>query len=286
MQFSISVMRMDPDVALAVAAKADELGYDSLWIPYHLIVPERIDSRYLYSEDGAPPAWFRETPWQDPWIGLAYLAAVTKRIRLGTNVFILPLRNPFATARALATLDRLSGGRVILGIGVGWMREEFDVVGEAFEGRGSRTDEIIDILRRLWTEPSVEHQGEYYAFPAVRFRPTLPQPVPVHVGGESGVALRRAARNDGWISVTLAPDKLAQPVARLRDLRRELGRESAPFEITCGMRLPVTVENIRRYEEAGVTRLNVTPWGFGEASGAQQAIDALERQWHEVLSKV
>ena len=244
----------------AVAQRAEAAGFESIWLPEHLVFPSEMPATYPYSETGLPPV-HPGSPLYDPWVTLAFAAAGTSRIRLGTYVYILPLRHPLVTARAFTTLDVLSGGRAILGAGVGWLAPEFAFVGESFESRGARSDEIITLLRKLWTEKVVQHAGRHYEFGPLRFEPKpvqKPHP-PIEIGGTSDAAVRRAARlGDGWLATgPLDLDALAARIEEIRALRRELGRAQLPFEISMGNRLPLSPEGVKRYAEIGVTRLMI-----------------------------
>ncbi len=186
-----------------VAVRAEALGFESVWVAEHLVFPAEIKSRYPYAKEGVPPI-NPATPLLDPLMVLMQVAARTQRIRLGTNVYILPLRHPIAVARMVTTLDVLSGGRVSFGVGLGWLEEEFTAVGIDFATRAGRGREAIRALRALWTEKVVAFHGKYVAFEAVCFEPKpvqRPHP-PILVGGESEAALRRAAAlGDGWYGV-------------------------------------------------------------------------------------
>lgn len=289
MKVGFSLFGMSTRHFSAVARKADELGYESIWAPEHLVFPAEVPATYPMAADRRAPVT-SDTPLLDPWAALSYLAASTERIRLGTGVYILPLRNPFVTARAVATLDRLSNGRAILGIGVGWLQQEFEAVGENWQDRAPRTAEIMEIIRRLWTEDVIEFHGKYYSFGPVKFRPKPVQhPLPIHVGGISAPALRRAAQlGDGWFGSGHSPEETRQFVERLTALRRAAGRDGQPFEVTVGCNVPPTVDNLRRYQEAGAARVTLAPWGRppGGRLTAEFAIEGLERFADEVLSKV
>ena len=203
MNIGFGLMGVSPRRYPLIAAKADELGFESCWQPEHLIWPAIMPPQYPYSGDGYPPVT-TETPAFDPWVNLSFIASATTKLKLGTNVYILPLRDPFVTARAVGTLDYVSGGRVLFGCGVGWLEDEFNLTGLGFKNRGSRTDEIIEILKKLWTEDVTEFHGKHYDFGPVKFRPnTVAQPhPPILIGGDSEAARRRAARlGDGWMSV-------------------------------------------------------------------------------------
>ena len=273
MKFGLLFGSSVPANALEVARKADELGFDSIWVGHHILPPMRIPSTYPYAASGQPP-FTPESPWYDPWVELSYLAAGTSRLRLGTSVFVLPMVDPFSTARAVATLDVVSGGRAVLGIGVGWMKDEFDVLGIDFKTRLSRTEETVRLLRLLWTEDRVEFRGRHFSVGPVTFNPKpVQRPIPIHVGGDSDAALRRAARiGDGWIGVWYDVDRAREHVARLRQLLGEEGRETVPFEITIQSSAPLTPDAVKRLDELGVHRLKVRPW-----SQWPDAIEGMER---------
>ena len=262
MKFGYTLFGARPADFGELARRAEAAGFESLWMPEHLAFPSEMPASYPYSESGLPPVP-PGAPLYDPWVTLSHLAATTRRIRLGTSVYILPLRHPLVTARAFATLDVLSGGRAILGAGVGWLADEFHFVGESFGNRGRRSDEIIELLRALWTEEVVRHHGRYYQLGPLRFEPKPvqePHP-PIEVGGMSPAARRRAARlGDGWLATgDIGLDELASQVRELHAERRRAGRADLPFEVSIGNRLPLEPDSVQRYAEAGVTRLMLTP---------------------------
>lgn len=277
---------MQPEDLTTVVRRADEIGYESAWIWEHLVYPKVIRSRYPYSPDGALP--FADDRTLDPWVVLGHLAAVTKNIRLGTNIYILPLRNPFITARSVLTVDILSGGRVMLGAGIGWLEEEYDLLGEDFHNRGKRAAEIAQVLKALWTQPEPEFHGRYYNFGPVRFEPKpvqKPHP-PIIFGGESDLAMRRAAvHGDGWISSGAldTPETAAAKVARLMAWRKEAGREKEPFEVTVVGGAWVEPADLKRFEEAGVTRLLMAPW-FAPQITRAMAKEGTAQAWSRGMS--
>jgi probable F420-dependent oxidoreductase len=267
-----------------LARRAEELGFESCWISDHLIKPTVLPPIYPYSSDNRSTAE-SDTPMYDPWVALATVSAMTERIRLGTNVYVLPLRDPFVTARTVGTLDVLSGGRVVLGCGIGWMEPEFAIASQTFSNRGKRADEIIPVLRKLWSEENPEHHGNFYDFPPVKFEPkTVQQPSPpILVAGGAEAALRRAAAlGDGWIATpTIAKDLdlLARTIGQIEQLRAEFDRSGQPFQIQTGSGGKLDRDHMRRLEDLGVTRATVSPWTKVE-SGAdplQQGLDDLER---------
>jgi len=265
-KIGIPLFRLRHTQMVGVARRAEELGFESVWVPEHLVLPTRFESRYPYSEDGLPPI-APDTPHLDPLILLTQIAATTSRIRLGTNIFILPLRHPLVTARMAMSLDVVSGGRLSLGIGVGWLEEEFRAAGIDFQTRGARTRECVMALKALWTQAEPEFHGRFFDFGPVKFEPKPiqePHP-PILFGGETETALRRAAAlGDGWYGVAHDPESARQRVGRLRALLAEAGREGEAFEVTVGHGGgPLDADVLRRYADAGVDRVAVLPWWRG-----------------------
>jgi probable F420-dependent oxidoreductase len=206
----------------------------------------------------------------DAFAYLSFLAGRTSRVRLGTHVYNLGLRHPFVAARGVQTVDVVSGGRFLFGIGASWLESEWDALGLDFHTRGRRVDEAIGVCKRLWTEDTVEHHGEFFDFGPVMFEPKpvqKPHP-PVLVGGESPGALRRAARyGDGWIGLDHTPESVVEPIKRLAELRGD----NSPLEITIGGRVE-SPDDVKRFEAAGVDRLVVSPW-----CRSPDALDGLRR---------
>jgi probable F420-dependent oxidoreductase len=257
-----------------VAKRAEELGFESVWAAEHLVFPARIESRYPYTESGTPPI-NPATPLLDPLLVLAQVAAVTSRIRIGTNIYLLPLRHPLVTARLAVTLDVLSGGRLSLGVGAGWLAEEFAAAGVDFARRGALTREAVRALRVLWTEDTPEFHGRTFSFGPVKFEPKpvqKPHP-PILVGGESAAALKRAAEiGDGWYGVRHTPESAAARIEQLRVLRAAAGRADLPFEVTISpSAASLDHATLERFAEAGVDRVVSLPW-----TRAREAMDALE----------
>jgi len=190
----------EPEQVVDLARVAEETGFDGVFLSDHLFHPVTLASPYPYSEDGSPP-FTGDTPFPDCWSALGAVAAVTSRIMLSTAVYILPLRHPLEVAKACATLALLSGGRFALGVGTGWMREEFDQLGIDFKSRGRRMDEMIEVMRELWKGGEVEWHGEFFDFAPLRSSPETPGgAIPVYTGGRSRGALQRAARlADGYM---------------------------------------------------------------------------------------
>lgn len=273
LKIGVSLGLLSPRAWPELAQVADERGFESVWIPEHLVLPVQMGGSPHPGEEHPPVP--PDTQVFDAWVYLAHLAGRCPRVRLGTFVYNLGLRHPFVSARAIATLDVVSGGRTEVGIGASWLESEWRATGLDFATRGRRVDETLDVCRRLWDEPVVEHHGTFFDFDPVMFEPKpLQRPAPpVHVGGVSEAAFRRAARaGDGWIGMRSVPDDVTHPRQRLAALRREYGRDREPFEITVGGAAQ-TRDDVARWEEAGVTRLLLTDLGR-----SRDAADALRRR--------
>lgn len=262
MKFGITLTHTHVDIWADAAVAADELGWESVWLPDHLVFP--IDMAGTPYADGGEPPVPPTTPLFDAPAYLAYLAARTTQVRLGTFVYLLALRHPLVAARGFATADLLSGGRLSVGVGAGWLESEWHAAGFDPATRGQRLDESISVTRRLWRDEVIEHHGTYWSWDAVRFDPKPAQPggPPILVGGESRRALRRAARlGDGWMSMPHSSlDSVRRQLDVLRAERTDAGRADEPFEITVCVLDPPAPEEISAWEAAGVHRLIVKPW--------------------------
>jgi probable F420-dependent oxidoreductase len=252
--------------AVELAQAAEAAGFDSLWTVEHVVVPAAYQSRYPYSPTGKMGSGLEDFPIPDPLIWLAYVASATRTIKLGTAILILPQRNPVVTAKALATLDHLAGGRrVLLGIGVGWLAEEFAALGVPFEDRGARTDEYVAAMRALWSQERASFKGRYVSFDDVFCRP-LPaeRRIPVIVGGDTKAAARRAGRlGDGYFPARGAPAEL---LAEMRRAAGEAGRDPAAIEVT--LSAPTEPAEIEALARLGVSRVAV-PVSSGAGLPAQ-----------------
>ena len=269
MKFALSLGVLNPSAWVEVTEEADRLGFDSVWLPEHLVLPVDMGGSPHEGEDHPPiPPGI---PVFDPLVYLAYLAARTERIRFGTQVYNIGLRHPFSTARAVATLDLLSEGRLDFGIGASWLRAEWEAVGLDFDSRGARIDEVIDVCQRLWTEEVVEHRGRFFEFDPVMFEPKpVQKPWPrLHIGGDGPAALRRAATvGDGWVPMNHTVEEVPAAGARLAELRERAGRPGRT-EVTLGAVIS-SQEDVERHAEAGVDRVFVRPWR--RTSDAMEAI--------------
>jgi probable F420-dependent oxidoreductase len=251
----------EPENAVGLARLAEDLGFESLWTVEHVVVPTGYESKYPYSADGKMTGG-EDVPIPDPLIWMAYVAGATTTIRLGTGILILPQRNPLILAKELATLDRLSAGRLELGVGIGWLREEFDALGIPWEARGARTDEYIDVLRTLWREPEASYDGSFTNFAPLK---SWPKPAreggpKVHIGGHTPAAARRAGRTgDGFFPGATGED-LGPLLDEMRRAAKDAGRDADAIEITTGGGLDV--DAVRRVEDLGASRFVIPPLGF------------------------
>ncbi|MBY0400036.1 TIGR03619 family F420-dependent LLM class oxidoreductase [Myxococcota bacterium] len=243
-----------------LAALVESLGFDCIGISDHLVRPREVASRYPYSSDGRMEAG-TSTPYPDPWVAIAALSQVTTRVRFLTNVYVLPLRDPFTVAKAVATASVFAGERIVLGIGVGWMAEEFALTGQRFDARGRRTDEMLEVMAKLFTGEMVEHHGEFYDFAPLQMQPVPTRRPLVWVGGESAPAIRRAARCDGWLGVYYDETEALRRIEEARRARREAGRANDGFEVALALREVPDRAMLRRLEGAGMTvLLHPAPW--------------------------
>jgi len=271
-----------PATLCATAKGADERGFATLWMGEHVVLFDRQRSKYPYSEGGefALPA---TVDWLDPFVALSFAAAVTRTIRLATGICLVPEHNPLFLAKQIASLDRMSGGRFTLGVGVGWMAEEFAALGVPFARRARRTREYITVMRRLWSEDATSFDGEFVHLDAVR---SFPKPVqggrlPVIMGGESRAALARAAEyGDGWYGFNLSPAEAAEKIEELRRLLAERGRDPAAFEIVVApFAKPVTPADRERYHAIGVDELVIVAAPPQNEAEVAPWIERLGREW-------
>ncbi len=286
MKFWQAVSFMEPDQLVGVAQAAEEAGFHGLLLADHLFFPAKLGSKYPYSEDGAP-MFDGRTPFPDPWTTIASMAAVTKRLHFATFVFILPLRHPIELAKSLGTLSLLSGGRVALGAGAGWIREEFDALGVDFHTRGKRMDEMVVAMRKLWSGEVVEHHGRFFDFAPLQMSPAPGREVPIWFGGLSDVAMKRAVTlGDGWLGIGNTPVEASQILAKLRALRSQGERASKPFETIIPLVTPLEPETLQRLEAQGMTGANSFPFSFtlGPSSTLAQKREQMLRFGETVIA--
>ncbi|MDT5100200.1 MAG: hypothetical protein QOC76_3937 [Mycobacterium sp.] len=286
MQFWSGTAFMDPLEAVPVAKMLDDAGYDGILCSDHMIFPRELSSPYPDSADGKP-GWQPETAWPDPWVLIGAMAAVTRRLRFSNAVYVAPARPLLEVAKLVATASVLSRGRVSLAAGIGWMREEYQLMGQEFGNRGRRLDEMIPALRELWKGGWVSWSGEYYQVPEMMLEPHPPAPVPILCGGESDVALRRAARLcDGWVGYAYAWDEAVGYAQRLTALRREYGLQDKPFEIVLALLEPPSVDIYRRAEDAGITTVMCRPWlGQAGSPGVESYRRPIEQFAENIIEK-
>jgi probable F420-dependent oxidoreductase len=264
-RFANSDWRADPEAGSEFARVAEECGFESLWAVDRLTVPWEPSAAYPYAAGGTLPDWFHEIDLPDPFVWLTFIAARTSRLVLGTGVLVLPLRSPVLVAKQAASLDRLSGGRLLLGVGSGWLREEFDAVGAGFTDRHERLSESVAAMRALWTEPRAGYTGRHACFADLDMRPRPGRPVPVHVGGSTIAAARRAGRlGDGFCPPGGRPDWLAAMVTAARSEAAAAGRDPDALEVTIGIGDP---EEVTAYRRAGAHRVLLAPPGRDRATG-------------------
>jgi len=296
-----------PEQLRGVAQRAEDLGYDHVWVSDHIVLPKKVESFYPYAADGVPT--FRpEEPYYEPLAALNFIAGCTQRIRLGTHVLIIPYRNPVLTAKILSTLDVLSGGRVILGAGVGWMEEEFQALGlDTFKERGAVTDEFLQIYKDLWTKDNPSFEGKHYQLSDAGFEPKpVQKPLPIWIGGHTGPAIRRAAKyGDGWMPIglrppaILEPEELAGKIARLRKLTVAAGRAEDAVALTFSTSIVFNdsagssrammqgrpeqiAADLRQYQDLGVSNFII---GFQGAT-VTELQENMERFSREVMALV
>jgi probable F420-dependent oxidoreductase len=286
-KFVVSAAFNAPEHLTELAVAAEACGFEAMAFPDHVVHPERLDTPYPYTADGSR-RWQAFTPWVDPWVAIAACAAVTKRLRFTNNVFVLAMRNPFMAAKAIATASALSNGRVILTVGVGWSKIEYTLAGQEFHTRGRRTDEAIEVLRKLWTGEMVEHHGRDYAFPRLEMNPVPPRPIPIWVGGISDAALARAARYDGWLSDLQTSAEIADCIRRVRALRAEAGRGDAPFDVMASASDAFDIDGYKRLRDAGVTHVLTLPWVFthGDTKELEKKKDGMRRFADDVIARM
>jgi probable F420-dependent oxidoreductase len=274
----------------AVAQHAERLGISTLWVPEHVVLLDKYSSRYPYSDDGQLPAP-TNAPIFDPFISLATMAAVTSKIRLATGICLVPEHNPLVLAKVVATLDFLSGGRALLGVGIGWLEEEFQAIGVPWESRAQRTREYIESMRKLWSDEVSSYQGDFVKFEGVRSnpKPLGGAKLPIFFGGESGPALRRVAEyGDGWCGFNLTPDEAAAKIRRIEDLLKTNGRTRSDVELAVSpYTKPIKSDDLKRYRDAGadeVVLIRLRPPREEKELAAN--LEQIAREWVEPAARL
>ena len=245
---------LDMDELPTLARHAEALGFEGITLGEHLVTFQEQYEDYEFSQNGLI-RWYPETDWPDPWVQIGALAQVTTKLRFLTSVYVLPLREPYSAAKAIATAANLSGGRLSLGLGVGWQETEFDLVGQAFGNRGRRTDEMLELMKALWTGKSVEFEGEFYRQPALQMSPALRHELPILVGGASEKAFARAAKHQGFVGAQHTVEEIEGFVSGLHEARADRGESMEGFDVLFSL-YDWSDRNIERCEELGVTMLS------------------------------
>jgi len=255
------------DQYLDVAVAAEELGWEGIAVADHIVVPSGFASVHPSGEQMV----LETSEFPDPFTVVAAMAAVTTRLRFMSYVYILPMRDPFSVAKQVGTASLLSRGRVVMGIGAGWLREEFEALGRDPSTRGRRMDEMLDIVRDFWDDGWAEHHGEFFDFPRCSMLPAPSAPVPIWVGGKSHSALRRAIRQDGWLGMNYGLDEVEQLLARLSQLRDEAGDTRSGFEVFVIPNAMPSPDLYASLEKQGVTSTLGGPWPPGDPAFASFA---------------
>ncbi len=289
MKFGIAFANIGPNIepqpACALAQSAETAGFESIWTVDHVVVPAGYRSTYPYDPSGRLPSR-EDAPFPDPLIWLAYVARATSAIRLATGILILPERNPVVLAKELATLDRLSSGRVTLGVGIGWLKEEFDALGIPYERRGERLEEHVAAMRALWGQERATFEGSTVHFEDVYLRP---QPragaIPIHIGGHTEIAARRAGRiGDGFFPFGVDREVLPYLLETMRKAAAEARRDPSTIEVTVASYSTGDDEaaaDVRALADLGATRIVIPAAMFGDDATA-----SLRRYGEQVIARL
>lgn len=281
MEWWLTAGSVEVEHLVPIAVAAQEAGFGGIALGDHLVYPQKISSAYPYTSDGGVK-WTPETPWPDPWVSISAMATATTTLRFTTAVYIAPLRDPVNLAKLTSTASVLSQGRMTCGFGTGWMSEEFDLVGQDFPERGARFDEMLEVLRLLWSGQMVEFHGAYYDFGPVQMSPAaVGGRVPVLLGGNTRRALQRSVRHDGWIGVHRDMESTATRVDQLRSMRSDGPLAHEPFEIaTVVLRGAPAAAPLA---ELGVDTAIIPVLGLGVGPDLQSRLDAVHRFGDEVI---
>lgn len=271
-----------------IAPVADDYGWHAMTFSDHVVHPESISTPYPYTEDGSR-RWGEFVDWPDPWVTIGALSTITRNLRFTNNVFVLPMRNPYLVAKAVSTAAVISNNRITLTIGVGWCKDEFQLMQQDFHTRGKRSDEMVEIMRLLWTGEMVEYQGQYYQFDRMEMNPAPTEKIPLWVGGISDAAHRRAARlGDGWLSDLQTSDQIIATVKKIQQYRREYGRDHLPFDVMASASDAYDIDGYKKLEDNGITNVLTMPWAFyhGETENLEKKLDGSKRFADDIIAKM
>lgn len=277
MKFWQALAFTETDQLVELAKICEDVGFHGAFVSDHVAIREKLESKYPYASDGSPP-FVPETEFPESWAAISAMAAVTTRLQFTTSVYLPTLRHPLLVAKSVSTAAVLSKGRVALGAGVGWVREEHDDLGMDFSKRGRQLDETLAVLRELWGGGMVEHHGEIFDFDRLQMSPVPPGPIPIYLGGASPPAMRRAARYDGWLSAGNAPEDVPGIVEKLRGYRKDAGA-TGDYEIIMALSTAPSRDAFQLAEDQGVTALVNYPLFFslGPGTSVDQKRAALEQ---------
>ncbi len=272
-----------------IAVNAERLGFATVWAPEHVVLLAEFSSRYPYSTGDFPMPL--EAPIGDPFTTLSYAAALTSKIRLATGICLVPEHNPVVLAKTVATVDHLSGGRLVLGTGIGWLAEEFEAIGVPWERRAQRTRECIEAMRALWAGDQSSYSGEFVNFRGAicNPRPVNNRRVPVWFGGESAPALRRVAEyGDGWIGFNLTPDEAAAKIRRIEELLKANGRKRSDLELAVSpYAKPITTDDLKRYRDAGAEEVALVRFDIpADEAGIVREMERMAKEFVEPAMKL
>ena len=276
----------DPDSIRTIAENAERLDFGTLWSGEHIVFVETFASKYPYTENGALPGPV-DSPLLSSYIALTYASAFTRRIRLATGITIVPEYNPLILAKEIMSLDRVSRGRFMLGVGIGWLEEEFQALGISWERRAARTNEYIAAMKVLWKDKHASFSGDFVNFKNVISMPKPTRDIPIAIGGESIPALRRVAMyGNAWYGYSLTPEQLEQKLKKLEQLLAENKRGLGEIEIIVHPPKRPSLDEMKKYSELGVSELVFAPWGPRDTQGHIKRLEELAREYVEPAAKL
>lgn len=285
MKFVLSTAFSNVSDMVEIAKQADQHDWEAISFSDHVVHPEQINTPYPYTDNGER-RWEAFTDWPDPWVMIGAMATVTERLKLTQNIFVLPMRNPFLVAKAVSTAAIVSNNRVIMTVGVGWSKDEFTLMGQDFHTRGKRCDEMIEVMRKLWTGEMVEHQGQHYEFNRLEMNPAPSASIPIWTGGISEAAFKRAGRiADGWLSDLQSSTEIINCIEKIKSYQTDYGRTGQPLSIMATPNDAFDIDSYKRLEDAGVTHILTQPWPFytGNSEKLQDKLDGVRRYADDII---